>query len=292
VDLDLLEVESGQLLPQTAADIVVDTVVGRPGQKALPEIAHHRAVGREHGVEIRFLDQDATAGPHRRPEPADHVEALRQVVQDRPRTDQIVARSPALGHTQLLEPEAHLWVEHPRHQGQALVLLRDGMGQNIGGHGPSALKAWLAVANSPSFPYPPLGSRAESVAAWVIAGRRRAVGRVGHLGCSGFLTGVALVDAAEASEPASPEPAPMARDAGLPERGRTEPLWEIGLVGGGGIGLPYAIYRGDFLQVGERGIVRGLFPDLRRFEWRPLTMATTTVCRFAAWRRRSRQMRR
>jgi hypothetical protein len=59
------------------------------------------------------------------------------------------------------------------------------------------------------------------------------------------------------------------------------PLWEIGAVGGGGwlpdypaagqnhwngIALPYAIYRGDFLQVGERGIVRGLLLDLRNLE--------------------------
>ena len=85
-----------------------------------------------------------------------------------------------------------------------------------------------------------------------------------------------------ASEPAPPEPAEEAHDLGPPDRARTEPLWEIGVIGGGGylpdypaasqnhwrgIGLPYAIYRGDFLQVGERGIVRGLFLDLRRFEF-------------------------
>ena len=34
-----------------------------------------------------------------------------------------------------------------------------------------------------------------------------------------------------------------------------------------GIALPYAIYRGDFLQVGERGIVRGLLLDLRNVEF-------------------------
>jgi hypothetical protein len=92
------------------------------------------------------------------------------------------------------------------------------------------------------------------------------------------------MDAAGASEPVAPEPPAAVSDAGPPEREdlHTVPLWEIGLVGGGGylpdypaasqnhwrgIGLPYAVYRGDFLQVGERGIVRGLFLDLRQFEF-------------------------
>jgi hypothetical protein len=81
----------------------------------------------------------------------------------------------------------------------------------------------------------------------------------------------------------APQPVNAASDAGPPERKEhTVPLWELGLVGGGGylpdypaasqnhwrgIGLPYAVYRGDFLQVGERGIVRGLFLDLRQFEF-------------------------
>jgi MipA family protein len=93
-----------------------------------------------------------------------------------------------------------------------------------------------------------------------------------------------LVVPAAAEEAAPPEPAPpkpASAEAVPPESSRTEPLWEIGVVGGGGwlpdypaasqnhwrgIALPYAIYRGDFLQVGERGIVRGLFLDLRNVE--------------------------
>jgi outer membrane protein len=82
-------------------------------------------------------------------------------------------------------------------------------------------------------------------------------------------------------EPAPPRPTSAAAEAGPPERERSEPLWEIGAVGGGGwlpdypaagqnhwngVALPYAIYRGDFLQLGERGIVRGLLLDLRHFE--------------------------
>ena len=96
------------------------------------------------------------------------------------------------------------------------------------------------------------------------------------------LLAVFLLAAAPAPLVAEEPPAPAsAAEAGPPERGRTEPLWEIGAVGGGGwlpdypaagqnhwngIALPYAIYRGDFLQLGERGIVRGLFLDLRHFE--------------------------
>jgi hypothetical protein len=83
-----------------------------------------------------------------------------------------------------------------------------------------------------------------------------------------------------AEEP--PKPTSAAAEAGPPARGRTEPLWEIGAVGGGGwlpdypaagqnhwngIALPYAIYRGDFLQLGERGIVRGLLVDASNFEF-------------------------
>jgi hypothetical protein len=95
-----------------------------------------------------------------------------------------------------------------------------------------------------------------------------------------------LVASAAADEPASSEPEPSkptstAAEAGPPEHDRSEPLWEIGAVGGGGwlpdypaagqnhwngVALPYAIYRGDFLQLGERGLVRGLFLDLRHFE--------------------------
>jgi outer membrane protein len=94
---------------------------------------------------------------------------------------------------------------------------------------------------------------------------------------------VAAAAAGEAvPEPAPPKPTSAAAQAGPPVRGRDQPLWEIGLVGGGGwlpdypaagqnhwngVALPYAIYRGDFLQLGERGIVRGLFVDLRHFEF-------------------------
>src|SRR5918996_1477606 len=97
-----------------------------------------------------------------------------------------------------------------------------------------------------------------------------------------LLVVAAAADEAAPTEPAPPKPPSAAAEAGPPERGRTEPLWEIGVVGGGGwlpdypaagqnhwngIALPYAIYRGDFLQLGERGIVRGLFVDLRHFEF-------------------------
>jgi outer membrane scaffolding protein for murein synthesis (MipA/OmpV family) len=61
----------------------------------------------------------------------------------------------------------------------------------------------------------------------------------------------------------------------------TKPLWEIGMVAGGGylpdypaadqnhfrgIVLPYAVYRGDFFRVGDRGVARGIFADTDRFE--------------------------
>jgi MipA family protein len=99
-----------------------------------------------------------------------------------------------------------------------------------------------------------------------------------------LLIAAAIPERAAAEEAAPEVPAPPAApaDAGPPERGGTRPLWEIGLVGGGGwlpdypaagqnhwngIALPYAIYRGDFLQVGERGIVRGLLLDLRNLEF-------------------------
>lgn len=62
----------------------------------------------------------------------------------------------------------------------------------------------------------------------------------------------------------------------------TVPLWEIGAVAGGGflpdypaadenhprgIALPYAVYRGDFFRVGDRGVARGIFADTSRFEF-------------------------
>lgn len=59
------------------------------------------------------------------------------------------------------------------------------------------------------------------------------------------------------------------------------PLWEIGVVGGGGwvpdypaadesrfqgIALPYAIYRGEIFRLGDRGAARGIIADQERFE--------------------------
>jgi outer membrane scaffolding protein for murein synthesis (MipA/OmpV family) len=58
---------------------------------------------------------------------------------------------------------------------------------------------------------------------------------------------------------------------------REKPLWEIGVVGGGGwlpdypaadenhvngIALPYAVYRGDFFRIGDGAGPRGLFVDI------------------------------
>jgi len=63
---------------------------------------------------------------------------------------------------------------------------------------------------------------------------------------------------------------------------REKPIWEIGVVGGGGwlpdypaadenhfqgLALPYAIYRGDFLRLGDGGVARGLFIDLPWLEF-------------------------
>ena len=57
---------------------------------------------------------------------------------------------------------------------------------------------------------------------------------------------------------------------------REKPVWEVGVVAGGGwlpdypaadenhfqgLALPYAIYRGDFFRLGDGGIARGLFVD-------------------------------
>jgi hypothetical protein len=49
--------------------------------------------------------------------------------------------APALRHADLLEAKAHLRVEHARHEGEALVLLRNRMRQNIRGHGLSESQA-------------------------------------------------------------------------------------------------------------------------------------------------------
>ena len=187
---ELLETEAREQRRQPAADEVVDAVIGGPRQEPLPEVAHDGAVRRQHGVEIGLFDQDAAARPDCLREPAEHVDPLRNVMQEGPAAHQIVAPAervagdvdladlevrerqsveearvdvagddvslgsdlpgqpvrdaavagadleapPALGDAELLQPEEHLRVEHPRHQGQALVLLRDRVGQHIVGH--------------------------------------------------------------------------------------------------------------------------------------------------------------
>ena len=138
----------------------------------------------------------------------------------------------------------------------------------------------------PAFPYPAvLHPTVKSGKRDAINPRRQSSRWARAHGILPLLANLLLVAAAAADEappePAPPKPTSAAAEAGPPERGRTEPLWEIGAVGGGGwlpdypaagqnhwngIALPYAIYRGDFLQLGERGIVRGLFVDLRHFE--------------------------
>ncbi len=63
---------------------------------------------------------------------------------------------------------------------------------------------------------------------------------------------------------------------------QAEPLWEIGIGGGGGwlpdypaagqnhfkgLALPYAVYRGERFQAGERSVARGLFVNADRWEF-------------------------
>ena len=70
------------------------------------------------------------------------------------------------------------------------------------------------------------------------------------------------------------------KDARAEER-ETVPLWELGVVGGAGylpdypaadqnhvqgIALPFAIYRGDFLRLGDRGAARGILTDQEHLE--------------------------
>ncbi len=77
------------------------------------------------------------------------------------------------------------------------------------------------------------------------------------------------------------EAVPPVEDLPLDGDADTVPLWEIGLVGAGGylpdypaadenspqaIALPYAVYRGDFFRLGDRGVARGIFADTSRFE--------------------------
>jgi hypothetical protein len=95
----------------------------------------------------------------------------------------------------------------------------------------------------------------------------------------GLAVALALAAEARAQDPASPPPVedlPIDGDAD-----DTQPLWEIGVVGAGGylpdypaadenspqaIALPYAVYRGDFFRLGDRGVARGIFADTSRFE--------------------------
>jgi outer membrane protein len=66
------------------------------------------------------------------------------------------------------------------------------------------------------------------------------------------------------------------------EARRGDPLWEIGVIGGGGtlpdypaadqnhargLALPYAVYRGPVLRVGDGGIIRGKLIDTSRIEF-------------------------
>jgi len=98
---------------------------------------------------------------------------------------------------------------------------------------------------------------------------------------------VCFADAAKAEEvlgdelevEAATAPSPAAAD--LPDDD-TLPLWEIGVVGGGGylpdypaadenhfnwLALPYAIYRGEVLRLGDRGAARGIIVDNDRIEF-------------------------
>jgi hypothetical protein len=156
------------------------------------------------------------------------------------------------------------------------------------------LSRQAAVARGRLFPYPAdLQPTAHPGKRDVMDHRQQASRRLRAAHISPLPACIALIVllvASAAADEAAPEPAPPKptstaaeqSHAGPPERDRGEPLWEIGAVGGGGwlpdypaagqnhwngIALPYAIYRGDFLQVGERGIVRGLLLDLRNVEF-------------------------
>jgi MipA family protein len=105
-----------------------------------------------------------------------------------------------------------------------------------------------------------------------------AVFRAARLGlASSLLSAAAFAALAETVVPPSESVPPL--DGG-PDAD-TVPLWELGVVGGGGylpdypaadqnhprgIALPYAVYRGDVFRVGDRGVARGIFADSERFE--------------------------
>ncbi|WGF86694.1 MipA/OmpV family protein [Marinivivus vitaminiproducens] len=85
------------------------------------------------------------------------------------------------------------------------------------------------------------------------------------------------------AQPATlPEEATGPDSAAARDEDGSRPLWEIGVAAFGardpdypasdessynGLVLPYVIYRGDVLQLGERGIARGLFVDTDRVEF-------------------------
>ena len=106
--------------------------------------------------------------------------------------------------------------------------------------------------------------------------------RAARLGLASVLLSAAALEAlgealAETVVPPADSMPPLdgGRDA------ETVPLWELGVVGGGGylpdypaadqnhprgIVLPYAVYRGDVFRVGDRGVARGIFADSERWE--------------------------
>jgi len=90
VNGDVLEAKAGEERREPATDEIVDALIFGPGEAALPEVAHGRAARREHGVEVGLLEQDAAARAHRRRESPEHVDALRNVVQDGPAAHQVV----------------------------------------------------------------------------------------------------------------------------------------------------------------------------------------------------------
>ncbi len=88
----------------------------------------------------------------------------------------------------------------------------------------------------------------------------------------------ALVLVATLGASAALAEAPVAPPLGPRE---SEPLWEIGVVGGGGylpdypaadenhvngLALPFAIYRGEIFRLGDRGAARGIIVDEGGFE--------------------------
>jgi hypothetical protein len=75
------------------ANVVVDAAIGGPGNEAAPEVPDSGAVRRQDGVEVRFFEQNEAARLHGGGEPFRHVKPLGNVVQQRPRADEIVSLS-------------------------------------------------------------------------------------------------------------------------------------------------------------------------------------------------------